>query len=121
MLHFTAIPRGSVVIILSRSGRSIEVVQMLGQLRSGRAKIIAVTNTIDSPLARQADVCLKLVARFDHQVSISMYSALTLVGSLVASQALGRLDERLVRSLTESLASTKRAMPSWQEQIEAMT
>jgi glucosamine--fructose-6-phosphate aminotransferase (isomerizing) len=117
MLHFTAIAPESVAIILSRSGRSIEVVQLLDLLRSQRAKIIAVTNTMDSPLGKSADVCLKLEARFDNQVSISMYSGLTLVGSLVASLAVGRLDEGVVRNLEESLASAKHAMPSWQEQI----
>jgi glutamine---fructose-6-phosphate transaminase (isomerizing) len=121
MVHFLSIPSNSVVIVLSRSGRSIEVVQILDQLKSKQSKIIAVTNTIDSPLAKEADVCLQLQARFDHLVSITMYSALALVGSLVATFAIDQLDELLVRTLTESLASTKEAMVLWQEQIEAAT
>ena len=121
MVHFTSIPRKSTVIILSRSGRSLEVVQMLEQLKSQQASIIAVTNTPDSPLAKEADVCLLLQARFDHLVSITMYSALALVGSLIAAVAVNRLDEALVRSLAESLASTKNAVVLWQEQIEATT
>jgi glucosamine--fructose-6-phosphate aminotransferase (isomerizing) len=119
MVHFTSIPRKSTVIILSRSGRSLEVVQMLEQLKSQQVSIIAVTNTPDSPLAKGADVCLLLQARFDHLVSITMYSALALVGSLIAAAAVDRLDEGLVRSLAESLASAKNAVASWQEQIEA--
>ena len=118
MVHFTSIPRRSTVIILSRSGRSLEVVQMLEQLKSQQASIIAVTNTPDSPLAKEADVCLLLQARFDHLVSITMYSALALVGSLIAAVAGDGLDEVLVRSLTESLVSAKNAVASWQEQIE---
>jgi len=121
MVHFTLIPRESTVIILSRSGRSIEVVQILEQMKSQQAKVIAVTNTMDSPLAEQAHVCLQLAARFDHLVSISMYSALALVGSLIAAVAVGRLDEPLVRRLTDSLASTKETVALWQEQIEATT
>lgn len=119
MVHFTSIPRRSCVIVLSRSGRTIEVVQMLDHLKLQQAKIIAVTNTVDSPLARAAHVLLQLEARFDHLVSISMYSALALVGSLIASVAVGRMDEQVVRSLVDSLASTKKAISLWQEQIEA--
>jgi glutamine---fructose-6-phosphate transaminase (isomerizing) len=121
MVHFTSVPRGSAVIVLSRSGRSIEIVQIVDQLKSRQVKIIAVTNTIDSPLARKSDVCLKLAARFDHQVSISMYSGLALVGSLLASLALGQLNERLICNLQGALASAKLALPSWQEQIAATT
>jgi glucosamine--fructose-6-phosphate aminotransferase (isomerizing) len=121
MVHFTSVPRKSTVIILSRSGRSLEVVQMIEQLKSQLARIIAVTNTTESPLAKEADVCLQVHARFDHLVSITMYAALALAGSLIATVAVGRLDEVLVRTLTESLASTKYAMPLWQEQIETMT
>lgn len=119
MVHFTSIPGDSTVIILSRSGRSLEIIQSLDQLKSQQAKIIAVTNNPDSPLARQAHVCLQLEARLDHLVSITMYSALALVGSLIAALAVGRLDDLLVRSVTDSLASTKVSLRLWQEQIEA--
>lgn len=119
MVHFTPVPRKSTVIILSRSGRSLEVVQMLEQLKSQQASIIAVTNTPGSPLAKEADVCLLMQARFDHLVSITMYTALALAGSLIAAAAVGQLDEALVQNLAESLASTKCAVASWQEQVEA--
>ncbi|MGD0012791.1 MAG: SIS domain-containing protein [Terriglobia bacterium] len=121
MVHFTVVPRQSVVIILSRSGRSIEVVRMLEVLRSCGTRIIAVTNTADSALAKEADVCLKLAVRFDHHVSISVYSALALVGGLLASRAVDQLSEELVEHLAASLTATQRAMASWKERIDAST
>ena len=81
-------------------------------------KIIAVTNTLDSPLAQQADACLPLHAKFDHLVSITMYSGLTLVGSLAASMALGALPGRRLGELTASLEAAQTALAGWQEELE---
>jgi glucosamine--fructose-6-phosphate aminotransferase (isomerizing) len=119
MLHFSEVASNSVVIVLSRSGKSVEIVQLLGKLPSPDSKIIAVTNTLDNPLAAQADVCLPLHANFDHLVSITMYSGLALVGSLLASMALGVQAGHLVEELRASLAATQRAMAGWQDEVEA--
>jgi glucosamine--fructose-6-phosphate aminotransferase (isomerizing) len=121
LLHFAEIPANSAFIILSRSGKSTEVVQLLGKLAARGAAIIAVTNTPDSPLSSQADVTLKLMAAFDHQVSISMYSALALTGSLVACASDGHLADSLRSQLENSLSHAASAIDSWQEQIAAST
>src|SRR5205814_330971 len=84
LLHFTRIAPGAAILALSRSGRSGELVSLLRLIQRAGAQLIAITNTPDSPLALAADVTLKLEAAFDHSVSITMYSALTLVGGLLA-------------------------------------
>jgi glutamine---fructose-6-phosphate transaminase (isomerizing) len=48
LLHFTAIPRGAVIIAISRTGRSIEIVQLLAKAEASGAAIIGVTNSADS-------------------------------------------------------------------------
>jgi hypothetical protein len=77
---FRFAPPDFVVILLLRSGKSVEIVQALGKLRSAGTNVIAVTNVLDSPLAQQGDMCLPLCAKFDHLVSITMYSGLALAG-----------------------------------------
>jgi len=78
LLHFGKIAKNAAVVFLSRSGKSIEIVHLLDKAAASGAKIIAITNTPDSPLAMKADVVLKMMAAFDHAVSVSMYSALAL-------------------------------------------
>lgn len=117
-LHFTQIAANSAVIVLSRSGRSIEIVDLLPKAKQGRAKVIAITNTPKTPLVEAADVTLYMEASFDHFVSVTMYSALALVGSLLASRVLNDLDASLAQSLTESLFATQDALNPWIEQIQ---
>src|SRR5581483_11390291 len=103
LLHFAALAPNSALIMLSRSGKSVE--------------IIGITNTPDSPLAHAADVTLRLAAAFDHNVSITMYSALPLVGGLLASAALRELHADLGSTLKTALAASGRAIGGWQQQI----
>src|SRR4249920_3385930 len=44
LLHFTAIPRGAVIVAISRTGRSIEIVQMLAKAKASGATIIGITH-----------------------------------------------------------------------------
>lgn len=117
LLHFGELPPDSVVIVLSRSGKSVEIVRQLKKLPSLRAKLIAVTNTPGSPLARQADVCLDLHADFDHLVSVTMYSGLALAGSLLAATALGGSLGHLIETLKESLGASRRVLAQWEHEI----
>ena len=117
LLHFGNIPEGAAVIVLSRSGKSAEIVKLLPRLRERRASIIALTNTPDSPLALQADVVLHLHAAFDHQVSISMYSSLALTGCLLASLSIGEFDKGLRSQLQAALTASISSMDAWRESI----
>jgi len=84
ILYFGAIPKNSTIVFLSRSCKSTEIVQLLNKVASRGAKSIAMTNTPESPLAMGSHVVLKMMAAFDHAVSVSMYSAMALIGALLA-------------------------------------
>jgi glucosamine--fructose-6-phosphate aminotransferase (isomerizing) len=119
LLHSAQIAEKSAVLILSRSGKSVEVVQLLDKLKLREGRIIAITNTAHSPLAGQAEVTLKTEATFDHQVSVTMYSALAMAGGLLASATLGDLNKSLPETLTQSLVGVQKAMEPWREQMES--
>jgi len=55
-----ALREGTVLVLISQSGRSAEVVRLL-EARGGAA-VVGVTNDTDSPLAGGCDVCLPLSA-----------------------------------------------------------
>lgn len=117
LLHFIKIPSNSAIIVLSRSGKSVEIVKLLEIVKETDTKIIGVTNTSDSPLAKKSDIVLKLAAAFDHMVSITMYSTLTLVGGLLATAYLGNLNGTLIDALRSALSDAKNNLEDWITQI----
>jgi len=118
MLRFSRVAPDSAVVIVSRSGRSVEIVNLLGEARSAGAKIVAITNTPDSPLALECDASVCVGLPFDHAVSVTMYTALAMAAGLLASAAVGDIDSSLGPSLTESLLSVEQSLGHWREKIE---
>jgi len=119
ILHFGAVPKNAAIIVLSRSGKSTEIVQLLDKLASREVKIIAITNTPNSPLALGADVVLKMMAAFDHAVSVSMYSVLAMIGGLLASAIDGGLDNSLGVEIQSAASGAAASLSTWREQIAA--
>jgi len=118
LLHCSQVAREAVVIVISRSGNSIEIVQLLDKLKEANATIIGVTNTLDSHLTKGSDIVINVRADFDHQVSVTMYSALAMAGGLLASLAAGNHEGLLEQVLTKSLLAAKEAIPSWRAQLQ---
>lgn len=114
LLHFVRIPRGAAVLVLSRSGKSVEVVELLDRASAAGAPVIGITNAPESPLGKRSAVVLPLRAAFDYAVSIAMYSAPALVAGLLAEASLGTLDDALGASLARALEGAGRALPEWQ-------
>ena len=53
LLEFAMIPADSTVVIISRSGRSIEIVNLLAKVRGRGVTVIGITNSEDGQLARE--------------------------------------------------------------------
>jgi glutamine---fructose-6-phosphate transaminase (isomerizing) len=119
LLRFSRLAPDSAIVIVSRSGRSVEIVNLLGKARSAGAKVVAITNTPDSPLALECDAPVCVGLPFDHAVSVTMYTALAMAAGLVAGAAVGNMDSSLGQSLTESLLSVENSLDQWREKIEA--
>ncbi|MGB7547859.1 MAG: SIS domain-containing protein [Terracidiphilus sp.] len=75
LLHLAEVPRGAAVVLLSRSGKSTEIVQLIQKCRARSATIISITNQPDSPLAQGSDIVLHTRTDFDHAVSVTTYNA----------------------------------------------
>jgi hypothetical protein len=110
-------PKGAAVLILSRSGRTVEVVRLVDRIRESQSAIIAVTNTPNSPLAIAADATVHLDSGFDHLVSVVMYSGLVLGGGLIAASIEAGLPDGLPLELASALDSEK-YIGNWRERIE---
>jgi arabinose-5-phosphate isomerase len=52
------VQRGDVVVALSHSGETLEIIHLLDHIKARGAKLIALTGSSDSPLARYADITI---------------------------------------------------------------
>src|SRR6266404_3698753 len=123
MAQFAAIPAESVLIVISRSGRSVEIVQLLGKARESGATVIGITNAADGALAREAQIAIVVPVAMDHAISVNTYTTLALAAGILAASA-GRTARNgcptssLADSLSGAFAAAGRLIPGWQGQIE---
>jgi len=117
LLHFAAIPSGAVIIVISRTGRSVEVVHLLGKARECGAVVIGVTNSENGPLAQEAQIPIVVAAKLDHGISVNTYSTLAAAAGALACAAVGSFDDAITTSLSHALADTATSVAGWQEQI----
>src|SRR5256884_5226516 len=117
LLHFTAIPRGAVIVAISRTGRSIEIVQLLAKARASGATIIGITNSADSPLARESAVAIVVPAALDHAISVNAYSTLLIAAGAVANSATTGF-ESVADPLHRAVGEATQCLKSWQQQME---
>lgn len=118
LLHFTRIPPDSVILALSRSGRSAEIVGLLSKAREAGAPIVGFTNSPGGPLAVESRVSLEMPVALDHGISVNTYSSLALAAGVVASTVTGHFDSNVSAALMRALHQADAALGSWRDRIE---
>ena len=118
LLQFATFPKNSVILILSRSGKSVVIVQLAAKARAAGATVIGITNAPDGPLVKEAHPAIVLPIAFDHAISVNTYSTLAAATGILASQVAGSFDSKLISVLSQSIGDAARAIPRWQQQIE---
>ena len=117
LLHYAVIPEEANVILLSRSGRSVEIVLLLDRLERAQCRTLAITNTPESPLGIAATCTIDLAAGFDHNVSFTMYTALVLAGGLLAAHMANEALEPLGAALVSGLHANAHRIPTWRHRL----
>jgi glucosamine--fructose-6-phosphate aminotransferase (isomerizing) len=117
LVQFAAFPAGSAIIVISRSGQSLEIVQMLAKAGASGATVIGITNSPEGPLAKQAQVSLTIPIALDHAISVNTYSTLAAAAGILASTVAGSFAPGLASALSRSISEVPRALPGWQKQI----
>ena len=144
LLRSAAFPKDSAMILISRSGRSTEIVQLARKASKAGVKVIGVTNVPESPLAKEAHHAILVPIALDHAISVNTYTTLALAVGMLASavvgstgtpvypgrgRALGDSASKaaqagvlvlpdLAESLSRVFAEAGRAIPGWQKHIE---
>jgi glucosamine--fructose-6-phosphate aminotransferase (isomerizing) len=106
-LHYGTLPRGAAAILMSRSGRTVEIVKLSAKLRSEGVSVIALTNCPNSPLGENAHVTLPIPGDLDEGVSIQTYTAGVLAGLYLAGSSVDAYDE-----VHEGAIELSRRMPN---------
>jgi len=117
LLHTASIPPGSVLIVLSRSGRSIEIVKLLEKARAARATIVGITNFPDGALALEANIPIVLPVKPDHGISANTYISLAAGAAAIAGTIAGTFGGHLVSTLLAAITATTERIPDWQRQL----
>jgi glucosamine--fructose-6-phosphate aminotransferase (isomerizing) len=117
LLQFATFPPNAVLIVISRSGRSVEIVNLLAKARESGATVIGVTNVEDGTLAREAQIPLVIPTTLDHGISVNTYTTLAAAVVALATATVGSFDNNVAHSLSQSLVETENAMVGWQQQI----
>ncbi len=120
LLHYQRrlLTSGTLLVLVSQSGRSAEILRLLETVRGHGVVTIGVTNTVDSPLAREATAVVLTRAGAEATVSCKTY--------LAAQMALAWLGEVLAcgdhdatkATLAETIAATTTYLASWRSHVE---
>ena len=85
-----ALDRRTLVVVVSRSGETVEVLKLLPLLRQQDIRVIGVTNVAESTLGRAADILLDVRSDPDKLVAIRTYTGAVAALLSVCAQAMGR-------------------------------
>lgn len=110
---------GTLLVIVSQSGASIEIVRLLDMIPSG-VEIIAVTNTLGSPLACRATVPLLTRAGSEHTVSCKTYLASLLALSWLSGILCGDDPTLLRTELSQAAPTAELYLRGWRKHIESL-
>jgi glucosamine--fructose-6-phosphate aminotransferase (isomerizing) len=117
LLYFTEIPRGSVIVAISRTGRSIEIIQILAKAQASGATVIGITNSADSPLATGSAVAISIPAKLDYAISVNTYSTLVIASSALASAATNSFSP-VTAGLMQAAREAEAYLGRWQSQLQ---
>jgi glucosamine--fructose-6-phosphate aminotransferase (isomerizing) len=111
LLHFRQRAcHAAVVVLVSRSGESVEIAKLLPLLKAQGVTIIGVTNEPEGRLAREADHTIFVASLVEHGVALQTYvctmATLLLLGAAVVSE----LSEQWRRDLDDLAAALSSAL-----------
>jgi glucosamine--fructose-6-phosphate aminotransferase (isomerizing) len=95
LLHYQrALGRNATVVLVSRSGNTIEVAKLIPVLKELGATVIGVTNEPDSTLARDAHLPILVNSGKDEMVAVQTYTGAVLTMMLLAGAATGEPEQK---------------------------
>jgi glucosamine--fructose-6-phosphate aminotransferase (isomerizing) len=116
LLEFGSFPEDSAVIVISRSGRSTEIVRLAEKAKRAGAAVIGITNAPAGTLAKEAEFPIVVPIALDHAISVNTYSTLAAAAGVLAKTVLDGFGVEDASELASALDDAG-AIPRWQKQI----
>ena len=114
LLYYEQIPTDAAIVLISRSGRTAEMVRLGRILNNAGKRYIAVTNEPESEMAQLASATLPVAGESDSGVSIRTYTAAVLTLLHLGASLTGNL--KALRSETvKMLPNLERMIANWEE------
>jgi glutamine---fructose-6-phosphate transaminase (isomerizing) len=110
----------SIVVALSQSGRTPDVVAYVDRARERGALTIAVTNETDSELARAADLILPLAAGPERAVAASKTYVNQLAALLLLAGAVAGRTSEIVDQIGQTAESMAEALPGFEDAVASV-
>ncbi|MBK8047903.1 MAG: SIS domain-containing protein [Anaerolineales bacterium] len=112
------LPRSAGLIIVSRSGASVELVRLVHRCLSEGISYIAITNAPDSPVAASAHLAIDLRTDFDHCISLRMYTALQQALIVLGFAIAWPRSALPIEELMAAWRQVDAMLPEWHDTIE---
>ncbi len=126
LLHYQErLCSGAVVVVISRSGESVEIVKLLADVKKISPHTIGVTNEPESTLAKGARVALVVGSLPDEMVAIQSYTGTVAALMLLAAAVAGDLEKThgqmtaLLPRVSSLIASNLEHIEDWDEFFKA--
>jgi glucosamine--fructose-6-phosphate aminotransferase (isomerizing) len=110
---------GTLLVLLSQSGRSAEIVRLLEET-AGRLETIGITNTADSPLARDATAAVLTHAGEEATVSCKTHLAAQMAVAWLGALLTGRGVEETRDALAATISGTRDYLAAWRAHVEGL-
>ena len=107
----------TLLVLVSQSGRSAEIVRLLEAVRGRRVSTLAVTNTASSPLAREATATLLTHAGDEATVSCKTYLAAQMALAFLGEVRGGGDHEAARNALAGTAPGTAAYLASWRDHV----
>ena len=117
LMHQEVFRPGSAMLLLSRSGKSVEIVALLDRASKLGIKVVGVTNAHDSPLGKRSNAAVLTHVAFDHAISIVTYTTVALAAGLVSAASLGTFDKAALQGLSQGFDALPAAMAGWRSKL----
>ncbi len=117
--HTGFLTKGSVVVVISQSGETADVLEAVKEAKKRGARIFSIVNAAGSTLARESDGVLLLNCGPEVGVAATKsFTAQVVVANLVVDAVLGRKHNNGVKELSEAVAQVLSTEPQIEEIVK---
>ena len=108
----------TLLVAISQSGRSVEVVRLVEQLKGKNIPVLGITNDPASPLAQNSDLVLALEAGQELTVSNKTYTSTLAALHLLACALSGQPLAPAYDALEQAASLVGEYLPTWNQQAQ---